>query len=83
MEAEGIVIRDGIGQMDFERVTQMLSNAWWSPKIKIDEVRKGAFNSALVVGAFLLDQTQIGYSRVISDKTRFAYILDVYVDESY
>jgi ribosomal protein S18 acetylase RimI-like enzyme len=50
----------------------------------IDKMDFGkAFNSASVVGAFLLDQTQIGYSRVISDKTRFAYILDVYVDNEY
>ena len=80
---EGIIIRDGIDKMDFEKVTRMLSSAYWSREIKIDEVKKGALNSALVVGAFLRDQTQIGYSRVISDKTRFAYILDVYVDENY
>ena len=80
---EGIIIRDGIDKMDFEKVTRMLSSAYWSREIKIDEVKKGALNSALVVGAFLRDQTQIGYSRVISDKTRFAYILDVYVEENY
>ncbi len=26
---------------------------------------------------------QIGYARVISDKTRFAYIADVYVDDAF
>jgi GNAT superfamily N-acetyltransferase len=36
-----------------------------------------------VVGAFTTDNEQIGYARVISDKTRFAYILDVIVDEKY
>ena len=80
---EDVTIRDGIEEMNFEKVTKMLSNAFWSLDIKITEVRKGAKNSALVVGAFLPDQTQIGYARVISDKTRFAYILDVYVDENY
>jgi GNAT superfamily N-acetyltransferase len=80
---EDIVIKDGIEIMDFEKVTEMLSKAFWSPGIKLGEVKKGAINSALVVGAFLQDQTQIGYARVISDKTRFAYILDVYIDEKY
>jgi len=36
-----------------------------------------------VVGAFDPNNRQIGYARAISDKTRFAYILDVFVDESF
>ncbi len=69
--------------MDFKRATAMLSRAYWSPGIKMDEVKKGARNSTLVIGAFLKDQTQIGYARVVSDKVRFAYILDVIIDEKY
>ncbi|WP_409271499.1 GNAT family N-acetyltransferase [Neobacillus sp. SCS-31] len=78
----GITIKDGLKNMDFEKVTEMLSNAFWCKGIKVDEVIKGAENSALVVGVFI-DNNQIGYARVISDKTRFAYILDVYVDENF
>ena len=48
-----------------------------------NEVIQGARNSALLVGAFTADNKQIGYARVISDGTRFAYILDVIVDEKY
>ncbi|WP_059173425.1 GNAT family N-acetyltransferase [Bacillus sp. FJAT-27445] len=79
---EGITIKDGFINMDFEKVTEMLSHAFWCKGIKADEVIKGAENSALVVGVFV-DDNQIGYARVISDKTRFAYILDVYVDENF
>lgn len=68
--------------MDFNKVTAMLSQAYWSKGIKISEVIKGATNSALVIGAFY-NEEQIGYARAISDKTRFAYILDVYVDKIY
>ena len=78
-----IIIKDGIENMDFEKVTKMLSNSFWSPEIKFDEVKKGAINSALVVGAFSKDEGQIGYARVISDKTRFAYITDVYIEENF
>lgn len=77
-----IVIKVGYENMDFAKVTEMLSKAFWSMGIKVDEVKKGALYSALVVGAFY-DNVQVGYARVISDKTRFAYILDVYVDEPY
>lgn len=69
--------------MDFERVTEMLSKAFWCPGIKLEEVRQGAENSAFVVGAFTREGLQVGFGRAISDKTRFAYICDVIVDESY
>lgn len=78
-----IIYKDGYEAMDFERVTEMLSKAYWCLGIGIDEIRKCAGNSALVVGAFDGAGRQVGYARVISDKVRFAYILDVYVDEGY
>ena len=78
-----IIIKDGIEQMDFVKVTEMLSASFWCPGIKQNEVEKGAENSALVVGAFTHEGEQIGYARVVSDKTRFAYILDVYVDDNH
>jgi GNAT superfamily N-acetyltransferase len=80
---EEIIIQDGFDNMDFVKVTQMLATAYWSPGIGIDEVKKGAQHSAVAVGAFLKDKGQIGYARVISDKTRFAYICDVFVDEDH
>jgi len=77
-----ITIREGAGNMDFARVTAMLSLAPWSPGIRQNEVRKGAENSALVIGAFAASE-QVGYARVISDKTRFAYLSDVFVREDF
>jgi len=75
-------VKFGYDKMDFVKVTELLSQAFWSKNIIIDEVKQGAKNSALIVGTFH-NIKQIGYSRVISDKTRFAYILDVFVDERY
>ena len=77
------VIKDGVMNMDFSRVTAMLATSYWSPGIRQEEVIRGARQSAMVIGAFLPEGTQIGYARVISDKTRFAYILDVFVEEKY
>ncbi len=76
------IVRFGCENMDFIKVTEMLSKAFWSTGIKMDEVIKGASNSALITGVFYRGE-QIGYARVASDKTRFAYIMDVYVDERY
>jgi GNAT superfamily N-acetyltransferase len=76
-------IKDGYNVMDFWKVTEMLQDAFWCVGIKEKEVTQGAQNSALLVGAFTTDNKQIGYARVISDRTRFAYILDVIVDDKY
>jgi ribosomal protein S18 acetylase RimI-like enzyme len=77
------IIKTGYGEMDFERITFMLKDAPWCTGIKKDEVIQGAQNSALLVGAFAPGNAQIGFLRIVSDKTRFAYILDVIVDEDY
>ncbi|HVN58931.1 MAG TPA: GNAT family N-acetyltransferase [Bacteroidales bacterium] len=77
-----IKIKDGIDQMDFDRVRDMLKDVFWSIGIKKDEVIQGAKNSALVVGVFDSGK-QVAFARVISDKTRFAYIMDVVVHEDY
>ena len=70
----------GYKNMDFTKVTEMLTNIYWSIGIGEAEVRKAASNSALLVGVFV-DGIQIGYGRVISDKTRFAYLTDIIIDE--
>ena len=83
METPDYSLKTALQAMDFVKVTGMLTNAYWCKGIQIDEVKKGAMNFALVVGAFLQNGSQIGFARVISDKTRFAYILDVIVDEAW
>ena len=62
-------------------VHAMLSKTFWSPGITKEEVLSGIRNSALVVGAYAQDGRQVGFCRVISDRTRFAYLLDVVVAE--
>jgi N-acetylglutamate synthase-like GNAT family acetyltransferase len=76
-------IKDGYNEMDFDKVTDMLKDVFWSIGIKKEEVMQGAKNSALLVGAFDSNNDQIAFSRVVSDKTRFAYIMDVVVNEPY
>lgn len=83
MDTTNYKMKSGLLEMDFDKATDMLKDAFWCRGTKKQEVIQGAENSALVVGAFTKDNKQIGYARVISDKTRFAYILDVIVDEKF
>lgn len=76
-------IKDGFSNMDFDAIAAMLTKAFWCEGIKKEEVIKSAGNSAFLAGAFTNENQQIGYARIISDKTRFAYLLDVIVHEDY
>lgn len=80
--AERYEIREGFASMDFVRVTAWLAASYWSPGIAREMVERGAHNSALVIGSFLPGGEQIGFARVVSDCTRFAYLADVIVDEA-
>lgn len=64
-------------------IHRMLSRVFWSPNITQAEIAAGIGNSALVVGAYIEGPRQIGFLRVISDKVRFAYLLDVVVHEDH
>jgi ribosomal protein S18 acetylase RimI-like enzyme len=76
------VIDASLERIDFARVHGWLSNTYWSPGVSREKVERAARNTALVIGAYR-DGVQVGYLRVVSDKTTFAYIADVYVDEAY
>jgi ribosomal protein S18 acetylase RimI-like enzyme len=75
-------ISSDIRRIDWERVHAWLASSYWTPGIALERVRRGGENSALVLGAFREDE-QAGYLRVISDKTRFAYLCDVWVHEEH
>lgn len=75
-----IEIRLGAEHTDFELVHSWLTNSYWSPGVARDRVERAAEHSSMVINAYLNGQ-QIGYCRVVSDRTTFAYLCDVFVDE--
>ena len=79
-EYDGYVLDDSLARIDFERVHGWLASSYWSPGVTRERVERAANNSSLVIGAYR-GETQIGYLRVVSDKTTFAWICDVWVAE--
>src|SRR5437762_19427 len=75
-------IDDRFERVDFARVHAWLSGTYWAQGVSQHNVEKAARNSAIVVGAYL-DSEQVGYLRVVSDKTTFAWVGDVFVDERH
>ena len=79
---ENYIVEEGLGRIDWSRVHAWLTASYWSPGITREQVERAARHSALVLAAFRAEE-QVGYLRVISDKTRFAYICDVWVDVAH
>lgn len=75
-------IDDSLERIDFSVLEKWLSETWWSPGIGREEIIQGAQNSTIAVGCYS-DEGQVGYLRVVSDRTRFAYFMDVFVDEDH
>jgi len=69
--------------LHIDDIHNLLSKVFWSPNITENEILEGIKNSALAVGAYTESGQQIGFLRVVSDKVRFAYLLDVVVNEGY
>lgn len=68
--------------IEWEKVTGLLQTAHWSKGITREEVEIGARNSAVAVAAYAGDAL-VGYARAVSDRVRYGYIMDVFVDPEH
>ncbi len=80
---EGYQLTEDLKRMDFDRVTAWLAQTYWVPGISKAEMERSAQNSALVLGIFDKQGIQVAFMRLVSDKTRFAYLMDVFVDPAH
>jgi GNAT superfamily N-acetyltransferase len=76
---QGSVLDDRLDRFDFARVHGWLSASYWSPGIPQTEVERGFRRSSFVAGAYR-GTTQLGCLRLVTDFTRFAYLMDVFVE---
>ena len=67
--------------LDMAAVHAYLTRSYWSPGIGFERVQRAAANS-LCFGLFH-GAEQVGFARVVTDKTTFAYLADVYVLEAH
>lgn len=77
-----IEIRLGPEQADFDAIHSMLANSYWSPGISKEKIERAAEHTSLVINAYI-DGCQVGYARVISDRTTFAWLADVIVHPDF
>jgi GNAT superfamily N-acetyltransferase len=68
-------------RLDVDAIHAFLTQSYWSPGIPRATVARAIANS-LCFGVFWQGQ-QVGFARMVTDKTTFAYLCDVYVLEAH
>jgi len=75
-------------RLQLESIHAYLTRSYWSPGIPRDVVARAIANS-LCFGLYLREsqashaETQVGFARVVTDRSSFAYLADVYVLEAH
>jgi GNAT superfamily N-acetyltransferase len=64
-------------RLDLVVVHEFLTNAYWSPGVSAETVRR-SIEYSIPFGVFQHNH-QVGFARVISDRATFAYLADVFV----
>lgn len=68
-------------KMDIPVIHRYITRSYWAEGIPFETVAK-AVEGSLCFGVFH-GEKQIGIARVITDTATFAYLCDVFIDESY
>ncbi|WP_380784925.1 GNAT family N-acetyltransferase [Sphingomonas sp. R86521] len=75
-----IALSDDKALLQVDRVHGWLAGSYWSPGISRDLIER-AIAGSHCLGAYR-DGVQVGYARTITDHATFAWIADVFIDES-
>jgi GNAT superfamily N-acetyltransferase len=76
------LLDDSLDAFDLDACHRLLTASYWSPGITRRDVEHGFRHSTVVVGAYS-GAKQVGCARVVSDRTRFAFVMDVIVAEGH
>ena len=74
------VLDDDKGRLQISRVHQWLASSYWSPGIAFDTVER-AIEGSHCLGAYR-NEEQIGFARTITDYATFAWVADVWIEET-
>jgi GNAT superfamily N-acetyltransferase len=68
-------------RLQMDAIVAFLSRSYWAQGRTRDVIERSIEHS-LCFGLYAADR-QIGFARVVTDRATFAYLCDVFVDESY
>lgn len=67
-------------RLDLDAICDFIARSYWAPKRSRDVIAR-ALQQSIGFGVFA-GARQVGFARVISDRATYAYVCDVFVDES-
>jgi GNAT superfamily N-acetyltransferase len=75
-------------KLDIAFIHNYLSGSYWAEQIPVETVRK-AIDGSLCFDVYHSDKQavpagrQVGFARMVTDKATFAYLADVFIDETH
>ena len=75
-----IILSDDATRLQVDRIHAWLASSYWSPGIERDLIER-AIAGSHCLGAYQ-DGAQMGFARMITDHATFAWLADVWVEES-
>lgn len=79
---DGYRITSDRSEMNIESIHNFISHSYWASGIPIETLKK-AINNSLCFGVFSSQGLQVGFARMITDLSTYAYLADVYVLEEH
>ncbi len=80
---DGYTFSDAPGRLDLDVIHGFLATAYWARGITREKVARSIRHSMAFGLYHDASDTQIGFARIISDRTTFAYLADVFVLEAH
>lgn len=74
-------VSTNFNEMDFDLIHGFLGKTYWSENIPAKVLRKALENSLCF--ALFDNQTQLGFARMVTDRSTFAYMADVFILSKY
>ncbi len=76
-----VIITKDKSTLDIAMIVDYLQNSYWAKERSAETIERSIEHS-ICFGAYL-DGQQIGFARVVSDLSVFAYIMDVFILDDY
>lgn len=80
-DRDEILISSDKSMLDINIIFQFLSGSYWAKGRSLETVKKSVENS-LCFGVYI-ERKQIGFARVVTDYSTFAWLADVFILEEY
>jgi len=78
----GYRITTNVTEMNLQVIHGFLANSYWAKDIPLSTLRQAMENS-LCFGVLAVEGEQVAFARMVTDRTTYAYLADVFVIDSH